>query len=166
MSGGTGAVGSCPPALGRYPGESVDVVPGAGTAFHHWPLASSLSLASLSSAVPCARLHARQILHEWNLKDLVGDAEMIVSELATNALKASWSLKDPSPIALRLLASHEQLMIQIWDALSEPPDPSRHEINAESGRGLEIVSALSDRWGFFPDCGGKIVWAVIEISRR
>jgi anti-sigma regulatory factor (Ser/Thr protein kinase) len=167
MSGGTSAVGSCPPALGRYPGESADIVPGAGTAFHHWPLTSMLPLGSLSSAVPCARLHARQILYEWNLKHLADDAEMVVSELATNALKASWSLKNPPPIALFLLADHEHLMIQIWDALSAPPDPSRHKIDAESGRGLEIVSMLSDRWGFFhPDCGGKVMWAVIEISRR
>jgi anti-sigma regulatory factor (Ser/Thr protein kinase) len=126
---------------------------------------SRLPLGSLPGAVPCARLHAKHILKEWNLNQIADNAEMIVSELVTNALKASWSLKDTPPIALRLLANREHLMIQAWDALSAPPDPRPHEIDAEGGRGLEIVSLLSDRWGFYhPDSGGKVVWAVIEIS--
>jgi len=43
--------------------------------------------------------------------------------------------------------------------------PLTHAIDAEAGRGLEIVSLLSDRWGFcHPDTGGKIVWAALNIS--
>ena len=66
---------------------------------------------------------------------------------------------------LRLAASHEQLTIQVWDAQPAPPVGRPHEIGAEAGRGLGIVSLLSDRWGFcHPDTGGKIVWAVLRIS--
>ena len=55
-------------------------------------------------------------------------------------------------------------MIEVWDALSTPPDPRPHEIDAESGRGLEIVSLLSDGWGFYhPSGGGKVVWAMLEM---
>jgi anti-sigma regulatory factor (Ser/Thr protein kinase) len=90
---------------------------------------------------------------------------MLASELVTNALKASWSLPETQPIELRVLAGHERLMIEVWDALFAPPDPRPHEIDAESGRGLEIVSLLSDGWGFYhPDGGGKVVWAMLDIT--
>ncbi len=165
MSSVTGAVGNCPPALGHSPKGSAESVSGAGTAFQHQPLSSRLLLGSLSGAVPCARLHTKHILKEWNLNHIFDNVEMIVSELVTNALKASWSLQEAPPIALGLLANHEYLMIQVWDALSAPPAHRPHAIDAEGGRGLEVVSLLSDRWGFYhPDCGGKIVWAAIDIS--
>jgi hypothetical protein len=80
-------------------------------------------------------------------------------------LKASWSLIDPQPIVLHLLADHERLTTQVWDALPAAPDPAPHAIDTETGRGLEIVSVLSDRWGFYrPDAGGKIVWATIDLN--
>jgi hypothetical protein len=80
-------------------------------------------------------------------------------------LKASWSLIDPQAIVLHLLADHERLTTQVWDALPVAPNPAPHAIDAETGRGLEIVSMISDRWGFYrPDAGGKIVWATIELK--
>jgi hypothetical protein len=165
MSSGTGTVGNYPTALGRSPRGSAESVSGTGAVFHHWPLSSRLLLGSLPGAVPCARLHAKHILKEWSLNQITDNAEMIVSELATNALKASWSFQEAPPIALGLLANHEYLLIQVWDALSAPPAHRPHAIDAEGGRGLEIVSLLSDRWGFYhPDSGGKIVWAAIDVS--
>jgi len=151
-------------ALGRY---AITAGTGAGHASHapHWPMVSRLRLGPLSSAVPRARLHAKVTLKAWNLAHVAHDAEMIVSELTTNALKASWSLTDPRPIVLHLLADHERLTTQVWDALRVAPDPAPHAIDAKSGRGLEIVSMISDRWGFYRlDAGGKIVWATIELK--
>jgi hypothetical protein len=61
-----------------------------------------------------------------------------------------------------LQASDEYLMIQVWDALSAAPTPRPHVIDSETGRGLEIVSLLSERWGFYhPVGGGKVVWAAL-----
>ena len=41
-------------------------------------------------------------------------------------------------------------------------DSRPHTIDAEAGRGLEIVTLLSDRWGFYhPVGGGKVVWAAL-----
>ena len=165
MSGGTGAVGDCPPALRHRPGARAERDSSAGTAFRRWPLVSRLPLGALPSAVPCARLHARLILQEWNLSEVAEDAEMLVSELVTNALKASWSLPETRPIELRMLAGHERLTLEVWDALSARPDLRPHAVDAESGRGLEIVSLLSDGWGFYhPGGGGKVVWAMLEIT--
>jgi len=47
---------------------------------------------------------------------------------------------------------------QDWPLEARRPEP--HAIDAESGRGLELVSILSDRWGVrYPETGGKVVWA-------
>jgi anti-sigma regulatory factor (Ser/Thr protein kinase) len=166
MSGSTGAASSCPPALGRPTRESPVRRPSDYSfAFPGRPLVSRLELGALPSAVPCARLHTKVILKEWCIGHMADDAEIIVSELTTNALKASWSANDSTPIALHLLASHDCLAIQVWDSVPAAPDPQPHTIDAETGRGLEIVSLLSDRWGLcHPDTGGKIVWAALEIS--
>ena len=50
-----------------------------------WPLTSQLELGALPTAVPCARLHARQVILEWGLTGLAHTAELVVSELVTNA---------------------------------------------------------------------------------
>jgi Histidine kinase-like ATPase domain len=136
--------------------------PGVNADFGQWRLASRLELGPLPGAVPCARLHAKHILREWNLAHVADDAELIVSELMTNALKATGRQADIRPIRLRLLANRDYLMIQVWDALAVAPTPRPHTIDAETGRGLEIVTLLSDRWGFYhPVDGGKVVWAAL-----
>jgi anti-sigma regulatory factor (Ser/Thr protein kinase) len=137
-------------------------MPGPDAGFGHWRLASTLEFGPLPTAVPCARLHAKHIVREWNLAHITDDAELIVSELMTNALKAARSQRDIQPITLRLLAGRDYLLIQVWDAVTAAPAPAPHAIDAETGRGLEIVTLLSDRWGFYhPAGGGKVVWAAL-----
>src|SRR5258708_1326874 len=50
---------------------------------------SYLELGALPTAVPCARLHVRQVLWEWGLPELSHPTELLVSELMTNAVRAS-----------------------------------------------------------------------------
>jgi len=104
------------------------------------------------------------ILKEWNLANVADDAEMIVSELATNALKATWSLTDAKPIVLHLLADHGCLTIQVWDALPVAPDPQPHAIDAETGRGLMLVDTLSDEWGSYRTLAGKAVYFTLAFQ--
>jgi hypothetical protein len=52
-----------------------------------WPLRSYLELAALPTAVPCARLHAKNILHEWQMANLTDTVELLVSEIVTNAVR-------------------------------------------------------------------------------
>ena len=56
---------------------------------HPRPLCSYLELGALPTAVPCARLHARHLAWEWGLNGLAPDSELLVSELVTNAVKAT-----------------------------------------------------------------------------
>jgi len=125
---------------------------------------SFLELAPLPTAVPCARLHALHILHEWGLRHLADDATLIVSELMTNAADASVLLPDRPPIALRLLASEKTLVIEAWDHSPLDLEPREADADAECGRGLTVVAALSERWG--SERTGhqrKVVWAELAL---
>ena len=54
-----------------------------------WPLRSHVELRALPASVRSARLHARNILHEWRMGGLADTAELLVSEMITNAVRAS-----------------------------------------------------------------------------
>jgi anti-sigma regulatory factor (Ser/Thr protein kinase) len=149
---------------------------GASPACHwdQWPLRSYLELAPLASAVPCARLHARQVLWEWGLPDFDGTAELIVSELTTNAVAASaalagsryagrWTPGTP-PVRIWLCSDRQRVVAAVWDASDRRPAPAvPDDPEAESGRGLLLVKMLSAAWGVLtPErSSGKVVWAAM-----
>jgi anti-sigma regulatory factor (Ser/Thr protein kinase) len=114
--------------------------------------------------VTCARLHAGEVLREWGLSALVEDAELIVSELMTNAVKAAAALPGRPPVAVRLLVSVTVLLIEARDQTPLDPQPQAEDAEAEGGRGLMIVAALSRRWGC--ERAGdqhKVVWAELAL---
>jgi anti-sigma regulatory factor (Ser/Thr protein kinase) len=163
MSGSTGAVptrcnGVDPPEEGGF-GVSADL-PG-------WERVDVLELGPLPTAVGCGRDHAKQVLIEWGLKNLVDDVILLVSELLTNALQASWALKIPTPIVLRLLANDQQFVIEAWDQWVESFDLISRRSDDEHGRGLTVVAALSRRWGVVRISEDyKAVWCEIVIDRQ
>jgi anti-sigma regulatory factor (Ser/Thr protein kinase) len=104
------------------------------------------------------------VLHEWGLRDRADDAALIVSELITNAADASMVLPERPPIALRLLASEKSLVIEVWDHSPLDLEPSEADPDAECGRGLTVVAALSDRWGSKrTGHRRKVVWAELAL---
>ena len=126
-----------------------------------WPLHSHLELAALTTAVPCARLHARSIALEWGLPADQRDAvELIVSELVTNGIKASEGLASPV-IRLWLGSDGQRILVQVWDGRDELPEHSDAGPDSDSGRGLMIVDALSADWGAYREADGKVVWALV-----
>ncbi len=128
-----------------------------------WPLRSDLALGALRSAVPCARLHTRHMLHEWGLESLTDTAELIVSELVTNGLKATEALRGPvpPPIRLRLSSDRSRVLVEVWDGSTQPPVLIEANAAADGGRGLLLVDTLSTRWNWYfsREMGGKVVWA-------
>jgi anti-sigma regulatory factor (Ser/Thr protein kinase) len=136
------------------------------TMVDEWPLRNYLELGALDSAVPCARLHARQVLFEWGLSLFSKDAELLVSELVTNAIQASRSAERIPPVGLWLLADRSRLLIQVWDSNPEPPARMEPDGIEESGRGLLLVEAIASKWDWQQnkDRGGKTVWALMEIQ--
>ena len=137
-----------------------DIRTAAGTAFHR---TTFLELALLPGPIGCARLHAVAVLHEWGLRGLAEDAALVVSELMTNAAEAPMLLPDRPPITLRLLASEKSLVIEAWDRSPRDLEPREAGPGAECGRGLTVVAALSDRWGWErTGYHRKVVWAELS----
>jgi anti-sigma regulatory factor (Ser/Thr protein kinase) len=137
---------------------------------------SHLVLGALPSAVPCARLHARLVLAEWGLQPLTETAELIVSELTTNAVHASqglvssrydgrWRPGTP-PVRLWLRSGGQRVLVQVWDANQQMPERQEPDPEAEHGRGLLLVESLSAKFGVYrPDrSSGKVVWAELAPS--
>lgn len=139
--------------------------PGGATA-DSWSLRSYLELGALPGAVPCARLHVRQVLWEWGFHMIGDTAELLVSELATNALYASRAMKHAPPIRLWLLSDKARVVVSVWDGNRRPPVLTTPGDEAESGRGLVLVNALSDRWDWYApeSLGGKVVWSMIALG--
>jgi hypothetical protein len=138
-----------------------------------WPYVSYLEFAALPTAPSCARSRAKACLDEWKLSALRENTELVLSELATNAVLASRTAGTRHPvIRLWLLGDAARLVIVVWDASGNPPEAAEVPVAAEHGRGLQIVAALSSHCGWYTrsDSAGKCVWAElaedIEDSRR
>jgi anti-sigma regulatory factor (Ser/Thr protein kinase) len=140
-----------------------------------WPLRSYLELGALPSAVPCARLHAKHVLWEWQLDAFTDVVELVVSELVTNAQQASAGLTGSRyggrwmpgvpPVRVWLNSDTERVLIEVWDGDDRLPKQQALDLEAESGRGLLLVETLCAEWGTYRPQGasGKVVWAVIAI---
>jgi anti-sigma regulatory factor (Ser/Thr protein kinase) len=160
MSSGTGAVGGCTSATqpAGVPENDFDL----GHAIYQWPYSSQLEMAPLPTAVACGRLHAKNVLHEWRLSRAAEDAAILVSELLTNSVNAS--CLQGSSVRLRLLADHSQLIIEAWDRNPRPPQPRQADYLDEGGRGLNVVAAIADRWGYYRSGNWKVVWAELACN--
>jgi anti-sigma regulatory factor (Ser/Thr protein kinase) len=124
-----------------------------------WPLSSGLVLGALPTAASCGRLHAKNVVWEWGLGYLSDTIELLVSELLTNAVKASSSPDGVGVVILRLLANRERLLIEVWDHNPDDPQPRQADAESESGRGFSVIEALSSRWGFRRlSYSVKVVW--------
>ena len=129
-----------------------------------WPLHAALDLGALPTAPGCGRARTSQILREWQLTHLTDSAQLITSELLTNASLTGRRLDRPA-IRLTLLSDHQQLLILVRDYDPGAPVPHHASEDDESGRGLMLVEAISDRWGWCPladGTPGKLVWAALQ----
>jgi anti-sigma regulatory factor (Ser/Thr protein kinase) len=134
-----------------------------------WPLQDFLELGALAGAVPCARLHVRQVLWEWGVLRSLGEgAELLVTELVTNAVKASRAMTQAFPVRLWLASDSAQVLILVSDASPEPPVRMDTSDEAENGRGLMLVEAISEQWGWYfrEDNDGKVVWATMRLPTQ
>ncbi|PSM38292.1 ATP-binding protein [Streptomyces dioscori] len=108
-------------------------------------------------AVGVARGALRLMLRAHGLGELGGTAELLASELVTNAY-----VHAPGPSCLRVKRSEKWLRLSVWDTSGEPPRVGAPAAGAEGGRGLGIVAELADQWGHYPmgvsRAGGKLVW--------
>jgi len=150
-----------------------------GTEAAAWPLFSGLGpLGALPTVPRLARTYTVLVLGSWELGDMAEAGELIVSELATNVVRAATG-PDGSPaygrdgrlpvLWVRLMTDRSLLGIEVWDTLPAAagvPDLRAAAPDAESGRGLEIVAGLSVDWGWEPVPGAraKRTWALLAVA--
>ncbi|MEU3251509.1 ATP-binding protein [Streptomyces sp. NPDC006997] len=120
----------------------------------------SLSIPNDPRAVTVSRRTLRLILTMHGLIRFVDVAELLAAELVSNAV-----LHTKGPAALRVRWAAGVLRIGAWDADPEPaqpPVPFERSEDAEGGRGLALVRACADVWGWQPLARdgnrGKYVW--------
>jgi anti-sigma regulatory factor (Ser/Thr protein kinase) len=134
------------------------------------PLQSHLELAALPTAPACARGHVRSVAREWGLSALADDAELLTSELVTNAVQAGERLKGRADLSivpvvrLWLVCDRLSLVIHVWDSSDEMPIRQSATPNEPGGRGLVLLEALSQDWGAYRKADGKVVWVMIGLS--
>ncbi|WP_408052071.1 ATP-binding protein [Streptomyces sp. HO565] len=101
---------------------------------------------------------ARASLTYWRRPDLVDTVELLLTELATNALRHARGQN----IGVRIFAQDDHLVIEVNDGSPLTPVPRCAGPNDESGRGLFLVEALSDTWGVSLD--GTTTWCTLPLT--
>jgi anti-sigma regulatory factor (Ser/Thr protein kinase) len=115
-----------------------------------------------------ARRLTRNTLRDWGLAFLAEDAETIVGEFVANAVTHAADLGELSRkqaaenLGLRLVRRTGEIICAVLDPSDSAPVLKAPATVEESGRGLQMVDALSDVWGWSPVAGrGKAVWAIL-----
>ncbi|MGW0811140.1 ATP-binding protein [Nonomuraea sp. NPDC002799] len=111
-------------------------------------------LPSVPSGVGKARSLIRAELTGWGQERVIDDCLLIVSELVTNAVRYGGSA-----YALRLENRDGRIYGEVFDPGDGRPCQCPPDLDATSGRGLQIVAAVADDWGVTAATnGGKVVW--------
>ncbi|MDT9693250.1 ATP-binding protein [Streptomyces sp. P9(2023)] len=131
------------------------------------PWAYTLTLPNDPRAPGVARRTLRTVLAAHGMSGLADTAELLASELVTNAHRYS---SEPYTLRLRTLQGPDRLRVSVWDANPVIPPPFRGPLaqppdcEAERGRGLLLVQLCADSWGACElqggvhGSGGKLLW--------
>jgi anti-sigma regulatory factor (Ser/Thr protein kinase) len=135
---------------------------------------AALPLRPLPGSAKIARDFAISVLRTWGLPELLPDVSVVVSELVTNAVRhglrgmaaepvAPPLPEVPAPIRLAMLRQGCRLRCEVTDPSEVMPVRLEADEDAEIGRGLHLVAALSWDWGAtLLAGGGKCVWAIMH----
>jgi anti-sigma regulatory factor (Ser/Thr protein kinase) len=139
------------------------------------PRVATRTLGPDTGSVRAARDFTIVTLQRWGIAERSQDIAIVVSELLTNALRHAVPgsgdsrpsrLTRPTrpirPIRLGLLQPGSCVLCAVADPSRAAPVPQTRGSFAETGRGLQIIRALSDQWGFAPSDPGKVVWAMFS----
>jgi two-component sensor histidine kinase len=103
---------------------------------------------------------ARAVIRDLDVDlgpDVVDDAELLVSEVVTNAIRHG----GPT-IRLDLAADGAGLTVRVYDGARTMPVPRHPDVDVPSGRGLQIVERVASAWGIVLEPTGKTVWFRID----
>jgi len=111
-------------------------------------------------AARAARRHVREQLAAWDLDEMATNTELLASELVANVV-----LHARGPVRLRLLRSR-MLTCEVFDGSLTTPRIRRASWTDEGGRGLQLIAALSERWGTRYVTGGKCIWTEQSLPEK
>jgi hypothetical protein len=140
------------------------------------PQTMSTLLIAVPRAAGDARAFTTLVLGAWGLSHLVETTELLVSELVTNAVKHAGGIMDPPddltgvigqvPPVMLSISHRDALLVQVWDVSGESVIRRAAADDDVDGRGLDLVDALSKKWGCeVLESGGKIVWFVLDTEK-
>jgi serine/threonine-protein kinase RsbW len=111
-------------------------------------------LARQPSAAAEARAQVRAALRAWDIPVDHDIAIMLTSDLVTNAIRYGYG----ETVTLAIRCSRSQLRIDVYDKSRYPPAGADEPADADGGRGLVLVAALSSDWGSFRTPAGKAMY--------
>ncbi|WP_369225918.1 ATP-binding protein [Streptomyces sp. R39] len=117
------------------------------------------SLPREAESVPVARHLVRKALDDWKLHSLGDTAELVVTELVTNSVRHARSTT--IRVTVRRLAGGT-VQVAVIDMSHDMPVLLPPTEDAEDGRGLAVIDAVSTQWGTDLLPWGKRVWADLE----
>ena len=136
----------------------------------HELLSSRIAFTAAPAAVRRARHWIAAQLARTDPAELIDAAVLLVSELVTNAVHASAAAAgssgaDPGRVELAVARTRDTVRIEVSDSahgsLPAPADPSADD---ESGRGLQVITALTRQWGCRSVQRGKVVWCELAAA--
>jgi hypothetical protein len=107
------------------------------------------------------RRAVRAELAAWGMSALADEAELIATELASNVIK---HVGQGSAATLVLDAGTDQLRVELHDKSDKEPQRLHPTCDEESGRGLQLLSALAPSWGSTSTAVGKEVWCELPLA--
>jgi anti-sigma regulatory factor (Ser/Thr protein kinase) len=110
-------------------------------------------------SVRMARFYVRAALNYHNLGDYAENAEVVASELVTNAIAHAGARA--VGLELTYLEDSGAIAVIVTDSCPLPPVPHDPAADTEHGRGLHLIDALSARWGWQRRDPGKAVYAIL-----
>ncbi len=126
----------------------------------------AFDLPAAPGAPGAARELGARVLGVWGMDGFVGDAELVLSELVTNAVRHGLPAQTASygygnVIRVRLLRRAGQAVCAVQDPSVRVPSPREPDLLLETGRGLHLVGCFSQEWGVvLAPPRGKYVWAL------
>ena len=111
-----------------------------------------------------ARHAIRLILLTWSLEPLCEDAQLVASELVTNAVQHSEKI-GMHPVRMSVVRLAKGVEISVHDPSTSRPILTHPSPDAESGRGMHLIDVLCPDWGVDVSShrGSKRVWARLEL---
>lgn len=128
----------------------------------------TLPMTALPTSVKAARELTKSYLQRWGFPaDTVENGETVMGELFVNAVQAA----PETEVWIAVSQDAGRPLIEIWDRAPDLPRLRPQELHLDDGnlddnfgRGLRIVDALSEEWGWRPAPVGKVVYARLRVT--